>query len=67
MTVKEAAAFLGVSPKTLRNWDRTDKLKAGRRAALPGVRPRPTSNKGAGHCTTKVLPMSLPTLCEPRD
>ena len=27
MTVKEAAAFLGVSPKTLRNWDRTNKLK----------------------------------------
>jgi excisionase family DNA binding protein len=27
MTVKEAAAFLGVSPKTLRNWDRTGKLK----------------------------------------
>jgi MerR family transcriptional regulator, copper efflux regulator len=27
MTVKAAAAFLGVSPKTLRSWDRTDKLK----------------------------------------
>jgi MerR family transcriptional regulator, copper efflux regulator len=27
MTVKAAAAFLGVSPKTLRYWDRTEKLK----------------------------------------
>jgi DNA (cytosine-5)-methyltransferase 1 len=27
LRVKEAAAFLGVSPKTLRYWDRTDKLK----------------------------------------
>jgi DNA (cytosine-5)-methyltransferase 1 len=27
LTVKAAAAFLGVSPKTLRYWDRTDKLK----------------------------------------
>jgi DNA (cytosine-5)-methyltransferase 1 len=26
-TVKAAAAFLGVSPRTLRYWDRTDKLK----------------------------------------
>jgi hypothetical protein len=25
-TVKEAAAFLGVSPATLRNWDRSGKL-----------------------------------------
>jgi DNA (cytosine-5)-methyltransferase 1 len=28
LTVKEAAAFLGVSTSTLRNWDRTGKLKA---------------------------------------
>ena len=27
LTVKAAAAFLGVSPRTLRYWDRTDKLK----------------------------------------
>jgi DNA-binding transcriptional MerR regulator len=27
LTVKNAAAFLGVSPKTLRYWDRTGKLK----------------------------------------
>ena len=27
VTVKGAAAFLGVSPKTLRNWDRAGKLK----------------------------------------
>ena len=27
LTVKEAADFLGVSSETLRNWDRTDKLK----------------------------------------
>jgi helix-turn-helix protein len=26
LTVKEAAAFLGTSPATLRNWDRTGKL-----------------------------------------
>ena len=26
-TIKEAAAFLGVSPKTLRAWDRAGKLK----------------------------------------
>jgi len=26
LTVKEAAEFLGVSPKTLRNWDRAGKL-----------------------------------------
>ncbi len=30
LTVKEAAAFLGVSPSTLRNWDRQGKLKAKR-------------------------------------
>ncbi len=28
LTVSGAAAFLGVSVSTLRNWDRTDKLKA---------------------------------------
>ena len=27
LTIKEAAAFLGVSPKTLRAWDRAGKLK----------------------------------------
>ncbi len=26
LTIKEAAAFLGVSPNTLRNWERTGKL-----------------------------------------
>ncbi len=26
LTIKEAAAFLGVSPNTLRNWERTEKL-----------------------------------------
>jgi MerR family transcriptional regulator, copper efflux regulator len=26
LTVKEAAAYLGASPATLRNWDRTGKL-----------------------------------------
>lgn len=30
MTVSEAAAFLGVSSSTLRNWDRTGKLKSRR-------------------------------------
>jgi len=30
LTVGEAAAFLGVSPSTLRNWDRAGRLKAGR-------------------------------------
>lgn len=30
LTVKEAAAYLGVSPNTLRNWDRSGKLKASR-------------------------------------
>ncbi len=30
LTVGEAAAFLGVSPTTLRNWDRSGKLKAHR-------------------------------------
>jgi MerR family transcriptional regulator, copper efflux regulator len=28
LTVKEAAAFLGVSPSTLRNWDRAGRLTA---------------------------------------
>jgi excisionase family DNA binding protein len=28
LTVGEAAAFLGVSAETLRNWDRSGKLKA---------------------------------------
>jgi DNA-binding transcriptional MerR regulator len=27
LTIKDAAAVLGVSPDTLRNWDRADKLK----------------------------------------
>ena len=30
MTVGQAASFLGVSPSTLRNWDRTGKVKAAR-------------------------------------
>ena len=30
LTVKEAAALLGVSTKTLRNWDRAGKLRPGR-------------------------------------
>jgi len=30
LTVGEAARFLGVSPSTLRNWDRAGKVKAGR-------------------------------------
>lgn len=30
LTVSEAAEFLGVSPSTLRNWDRSGKVKAGR-------------------------------------
>lgn len=28
LTVRDAAAFLGVAVSTLRNWDRADKLKA---------------------------------------
>jgi excisionase family DNA binding protein len=28
LTVKDAAEFLGVSPSTLRNWDRSGKVKA---------------------------------------
>ncbi len=28
LTVSEAAEFLGVSPSTIRNWDRAGKLKA---------------------------------------
>ena len=27
LTIKDAAAVLGVTPETLRNWDRADKLK----------------------------------------
>jgi excisionase family DNA binding protein len=27
LTIKEAAMLLGVSPDTLRNWDRADRLK----------------------------------------
>jgi excisionase family DNA binding protein len=30
LTVAEAAEYLGVSPATLRNWDRSGKLKASR-------------------------------------
>ncbi|MEK7722430.1 MAG: helix-turn-helix domain-containing protein [Elusimicrobiota bacterium] len=28
LTISQAAAFLGVSPNTLRNWDRAGKLRA---------------------------------------
>ena len=28
LTVQQAASILGVSPSTLRNWDRAEKLKA---------------------------------------
>ena len=28
LSVKEAAFFIGVAPSTIRNWDRTGKLKA---------------------------------------
>lgn len=37
MTVAEAAEYLGVSPSTLRNWDRSGKLTA-RRHPLNGYR-----------------------------
>lgn len=37
MTVSPAAALLGVSPSTLRNWDREGKLKA-RRHPINGYR-----------------------------
>ena len=30
ITIKEAAAFLGVNPMTLRNWDKQGKLKSQR-------------------------------------
>jgi len=30
LTISEAATFLGVSPSTLRNWDRSGKLRASR-------------------------------------
>jgi excisionase family DNA binding protein len=37
LTVQEAASRLGVSPSTLRNWDRAGKLKA-RRHPINGYR-----------------------------
>ncbi len=37
LTVGEASTLLGVSPSTLRNWDRTGKLKA-RRHPVNGYR-----------------------------
>jgi excisionase family DNA binding protein len=37
LTVTQAAAFLGVSPKTLRNWDRRGKLTP-RRHPMNGYR-----------------------------
>jgi excisionase family DNA binding protein len=37
LTVKEAASLLGVSTKTLRNWDRSGKLKP-RRHPVNGYR-----------------------------
>ncbi|MBI4063457.1 MAG: helix-turn-helix domain-containing protein [Elusimicrobia bacterium] len=37
LTVSKAAAFLGVSSSTLRNWDRTGKLKA-RKQPISGYR-----------------------------
>jgi len=37
LTVGEAAAFMGVSASTLRNWDRAGKLKA-RRHPINGYR-----------------------------
>lgn len=30
VTIKDASAFLGVTPLTLRNWDKSGKLKASR-------------------------------------
>lgn len=30
LTIKEAASYLGVTPLTLRNWDKNGKLKASR-------------------------------------
>jgi excisionase family DNA binding protein len=30
LTIKEAASYLGVTPLTLRNWDKSGKLKASR-------------------------------------
>jgi excisionase family DNA binding protein len=30
LTIKEAADFLGVTPETLRNWDRAGKMRAAR-------------------------------------
>lgn len=37
ITIKEAAAFLGVNPMTLRNWDKQGKLKS-RRHPINGYR-----------------------------
>ncbi len=37
ITIKEAAAFLGVNPMTLRNWDNQGKLKS-RRHPINGYR-----------------------------
>ncbi len=37
LTVKEAAAYIGVSPNTLRNWDRDRKISA-RRNPMNGYR-----------------------------
>lgn len=59
LTVSEAASALGVSPSTLRNWDRQGKLKASRHpingyrlykredlAGLMSQVDRPTQEKG---------------------
>ncbi len=37
ITIKEAAAFIGVNPMTLRNWDKQGKLKS-RRHPINGYR-----------------------------
>ncbi len=37
ITIKEASAFLGVNPMTLRNWDKQGKLKS-RRHPINGYR-----------------------------
>lgn len=37
LTVSQAAAFLGVSPNTLRNWDNSGRLKA-RKQPISGYR-----------------------------
>src|SRR5262249_47190097 len=46
MTVKEAAAFLGVSPKTLRNWDRTDKAEGWTTSSSTGCSSTPDLQQG---------------------